>query len=144
MGKRAGIHENFERAERSETGSDRSFGLVFAAVFAVVALWPLLRGGPIRWIPLAIAAAFLAAASAAPALLAPLNRLWMRLGRLLHSVVNPVVMAVIFFGVVTPAALVMRALKRDPLRLGLDRNASTYWIPRQPPGPAPDTMRNQF
>jgi hypothetical protein len=53
-------------------------------------------------------------------------------------------MTVIFFGVVTPAGLIMRALGRDPLRLKLDRQAPSYWIPRQPPGPAPDTMRQQF
>jgi predicted membrane metal-binding protein len=144
MRKTAAFHENLEREERSETGSNRSFGLVFAAVFAVLALWPLLRGGDLRWVPLAIAASFLTVALAAPAVLAPLNRLWMRFGRLLHGIVNPVVMAVIFVGVITPAALIMRALGRDPLRLELDRNASSYWIMRQPPGPAPDTMRHQF
>jgi hypothetical protein len=144
MRKGAAIHENFERDERGETGSNRSFGLVFAAVFAIIALWPLLRGGELRWIPLAIAAVFLGVALAAPATLAPLNRLWMRLGRLLHGVVNPIVMAIIFFGVVTPAGLIMRALGRDPLHLELDRQTSSYWIARQPPGPAPDTMRQQF
>jgi predicted membrane metal-binding protein len=138
------IHENFERDERDETGSNRSFGLVFTGFFAIIALWPLWRGGEPRWIPLAIAMVFLAIALAAPAALAPLNRLWMRFGRLLHAVVNPIVMAAIFFGVITPAALLMRAIGRDPLRLARDRHASSYWILRQPPGPAPDTMRQQF
>jgi len=53
-------------------------------------------------------------------------------------------MAVIFFAVMTPAGLIMRWLGRDPLRLALDRGATSYWIERRPPGPAPDTMRNQF
>jgi large-conductance mechanosensitive channel len=87
---------------------------------------------------------FLALALAAPKTLAPLNRLWMKFGLLLHAVVNPVVMAFLFFSTVTPIALIMRALGQDPLRLKLDPAAKTYWIDRTPPGPAPDTMPRQF
>ncbi len=138
------IHESFDRPERLESGSPRGFGLTFAALFALLALVPVLRGGSVHWIPLAFAVVSLALAILAPALLRPLSRAWMRFGMLLHKVVNPLVMAVIFFAVVTPAGLIMRWLGRDPLRLALDRGAASYWIERRPPGPAPDTMRNQF
>jgi large-conductance mechanosensitive channel len=93
---------------------------------------------------LGTAAVFLALALAAPKTLAPLSRLWMKFGLLLHAVVNPVVMAFLFFSTVTPIALIMRALGQDPLRLKLDPAAKTYWIDRTPPGPAPDTMPRQF
>jgi hypothetical protein len=79
-----------------------------------------------------------------PAVLAPLNRIWTRFGLLLHRIVSPVVLGVMFFGVVTPMGLVMRALGKDPLRLRFDPAARTYWIERRPPGPAPDTLNNQF
>lgn len=144
MAERMAAHENLGRPQVVTGSSDRGFGLVFAAVFALIAAAPLLHGGSVRLIPLAAAGAFLALALAAPRLLGPLNRLWLKFGLLLHRIVNPVVMAVIFFLVVTPAALIIRWLGRDPLRLAFDRQAASYWIERQPPGPAPDTMRNQF
>ena len=79
-----------------------------------------------------------------PKILSPLNRLWFRFGLLLHHIVNPVVMALLFFTTVTPMALIMRLLGKDPLRRKFDPEADSYWIPRQPAGPAPETMKNQF
>jgi hypothetical protein len=79
-----------------------------------------------------------------PGLLAPLNRLWLRVGLLLQRVVNPVVMGAMFYGVITPFGLAMRAAGWDPLRKRFDPLAQSYWIERRPPGPPPDTMSNQF
>jgi hypothetical protein len=124
--------------------SDRGFGFTFAGFFALVALWPLWRGGSVRLWALAVAAGFLVAALVWPGLLAPLNRAWARLGLILHRIVNPIVMGAIFYGAITPMGLVMRWARRDALRLRRDPLASTYWIERRPPGPAPDTMTNQF
>lgn len=137
-------HESFTRDDEVRSSSDRAFGLVFAVLFALIALWPLWRGMAPRWWSLGLAAAFLGAALLAPRALAPLNRLWFRLGLLLHAVVNPVVMALVFFTTVTPIALIMRAMGKDPLRLRRDQDARTYWIERRPPGPMPDTMPRQF
>jgi hypothetical protein len=58
--------------------------------------------------------------------------------------VNPIVMALVFFGTVLPTGLVMRALGRDPLRLKRRPNVNSYWIERRPPGPAPESMKDQF
>jgi len=139
-------HERLtDDSEPVKGSSDRGFGLVFAAVFAIVAAWPVVfgEGGP-RWWAAAFGAAFLAAAVLAPGRLAPLNRLWLRFGLLLHRVVNPLVMGFLFFLVLTPMGLVARAFGKDFLRLKRDAAAATYWLPRRPPGPAPDGMRNQF
>ena len=68
----------------------------------------------------------------------------MRFGRLLHAIVSPVVLGFLFFAVMTPVGLLMRAFKKDPLRLALDDQVQSYWIVREPPGPDPQTMRNQF
>ena len=125
-------------------GSDRGCGFVFAALFAVsgAALWAG-RGAAAAW-PFAASGAFIAAACFRPGLLGPLNRAWFRLGLLLSRIVSPVVLAVLFYAVVTPTGLVMRLLGKDPLRLRFDRSAASYWIRRTPPGPAPASMRNQF
>jgi UDP-N-acetylmuramyl pentapeptide phosphotransferase/UDP-N-acetylglucosamine-1-phosphate transferase len=93
---------------------------------------------------LALAAAFLAAALAYPRILHPLNRLWFRIGELLHHVVTPIVMGLIFcFGVV-PTALIMRLRDRDPLRIDGRRRGETNWVVRVPPGPSADSMKRLF
>jgi hypothetical protein len=105
---------------------------------------PLGGGGAVRGWAIVVAAASLATALLRPSLLAPLNRLWTWVGLLLHRVVSPLVLGVLFFLVVTPVGLLMRARGKDPLRLRSDRVSNSYWIERRPPGPAPDSMRNQF
>ncbi len=129
---------------KAQIGSDRSFGLVFAGFFALVALLPLLHGGALRWWALIVAAAFAAVAFFIPRLLHPLNRLWFALGLLLHHVVNPVVMAAMFYGAIMPMAFLVRWLGKDLLRLKHDPQATSYWIVREPSGPASDSMRKQF
>ena len=144
MAEPQGFHEKFNRTGNVKAGSERAFGAVFAAVFLLVALWPLFAGaGPRLW-ALALAVLFLAAAVLAPGALAPLNRLWFLFGKLLHRIVSPLVMALLFFLTVTPIALMMRLAGKDPLRLKFDRAAKSYWIERTPPGPDPKSMRNQF
>jgi hypothetical protein len=137
-------HEDYTREEKLERPPDRQFGLVFTAVFAVIGAWPLLFGRPPRWWSLGIAAAFLVVALVVPGVLAPLNRVWLRFGLLLHTCISPIVLAVMFFATVTPMGLVLRALGKDPLRLRFDPEASSYWIERRPPGPAGESMPNQF
>jgi energy-coupling factor transporter transmembrane protein EcfT len=121
-------------------GSDRSFGLVFAGFFLLVTLLPLVHGVAPRWWALAAAALFAAIAFFVPRLLHPLNRLWFAFGLLLHHVVNPVIMALMFYGAILPVGLVVRAVGKDLLRLKREPQAASYWIKRDPPGP----MNKQF
>ena len=93
---------------------------------------------------LVVAAVVFLAALVFPRGLAHLNRLWIRLGLLLHACIGPVILALVFYTTVTPIGLVRRMLGKDPLRLRADQDAVTYWIERQPPGPEPDTMLRQF
>ena len=137
-------HETLTRDEVVKGSSDRSFGITFAVVALIVAGVSFWRGGPLWPYALAAAAIFGGLALAAPAVLGPLNKLWLKFGLLLHHIINPVVMGLLFFGVITPMALIVRLLGKDLLRLRFDAQAKSYWIPREPPGPAPDTMRHQF
>jgi hypothetical protein len=137
-------HEPISSHRKIKAGSDRSFGITFAVVLCVVALWPVWSGGTIRLWPLVAAVAFAAVAFAAPSQLAPLNRCWFLLGQALHRVVNPLLMALIYFGSVVPTGLILKMRGKDPLRLRRDRDAVSYWVPRDPPGPAPDSMPRQF
>jgi hypothetical protein len=142
--KRTDFHEDFARDEEIEGSSDRSFGLVFTAVFLIVGVWPAFFGNEARFWSFAVAAVFLVLSLARSALLAPLNRLWMKFGLLLSRIVNPLVIGLLFYTTVTPIGLIMRALGKDLLRLRFEPEAESYWIEREPPGPAPESMKNQF
>jgi hypothetical protein len=137
-------HEDFSRQEDIKPSSDRSFGLVIATVFLLITFWPLIRGEPVRWWALAVAAVFATVALLWTAALAPLNKWWTKLGLLLYRVVSPIVLGLLFYVTVAPIALVMRLLGKDPLRLRRDPDAASYWIDRSPPGPAPESMKNQY
>jgi len=138
------FHEDLERSEALRGSSDRTFGLVFAAASLLVGLAPLRRHGHVRLWALGLALAFLAVALVRPSLLRVFNRLWMKLGYLMGRIVNPIVMAILFFTVFTPVGFLMRLFGKDPLRLKHDPVAGSYWIPRLPPGPSPDSMPRQF
>jgi len=148
MSDKQALHENFSPRDDVKAGSERSFGLVFGAVFIIVALLPLLtmsdQPGSLRLWALFVAAFFTITALTMPRLLALPNKLWFRFGLLLHKVVNPLIMGLLFFVTITPIGLLMRSFGKTPLKLGFDKSAESYWIPRTPPGPAPETMKRQF
>jgi len=124
-------------------GSDRSFGFVFAGFFALVALWPLVHGRTVRMWALGLSPLFLAAALIVPTILHPLNVLWARLGARLNRITTPIFTGLMFFVLFTPIAYVARLCGKEFLRLK-PSEADSYWIPREPPGPAPDSIRHQF
>jgi hypothetical protein len=138
-------HESLERRNEAKLGSNRGFGSVMAAagvVLALLALW----SNSLRWAAFWVAAAscFAVGAFAAPDRLELLNRAWFRFGLLLHRVISPVMMAVMFFGVVTPFGFLMRLFGQRPLALGLDRDAESYWVVRSNGAFAPGSMRKQY
>ena len=136
--------ENLKREQKVEGSSDRAFGLVFAAAFGLVGVWPVLSGGGVRAWALVLAAVFGVLALARPQTLSGLNRAWTRLGLLLGHVVSPVALGITYCVAVVPTGLILRLMGKDPLRLRYDSEAETYWIGRDPPGPEPKTLNNQF
>jgi hypothetical protein len=124
--------------------SNRSFGLLFFVVFGSLATLGWWRGT--SWYPvvLALSVAFLVLSFTIPQVLQPLNRAWMAFALLLHKVTSPLILGALFFVLFTPVGLIMRLKKRDVLRRRLDRSAGSYWIPRSPAGPAPESLRDQY
>jgi hypothetical protein len=122
-------------------GSNRRFGLLLAAVCAIVFAWHGWSGSySVGW---AIAALILLLiAVAMPRILAPLKRLWLKFGALLHYVVSPVLLTVFYYLAVTPIGLVLQLVGKDPLRRRSSRGS--YWVERKPPGPDPKTMPELF
>ena len=122
-------------------GSERSFGFVFAIVFAIIGLWPLMSDGGVRIWSMAVAVVFVGLAIFVPNSLKWPNKIWFKFGMLLGAVIAPLVMMLLYFVAVTPTGLIMRLLRKDLLRTKYDRAADSYWLQRSKP---PGTMKNQF
>lgn len=146
-------HESYNREDEIESSSDRGFGLTVGGILLAIALvrvglgwWSsgMVELGWVEWLLGGVGAALFVLGLVAPAILAPLNKAWTKLGLLLFKVVNPIVLGLIFLLTIVPIGLILRAVGKDPLRLKFDPNAKSYWIPRDPPGPAPESMPQQF
>ena len=104
--------------------SNRSFGILFCIVFAIIAAWPILKGDPLRIWPIPISLTFLVLGLLNSKLLSPLNFVWVKFGELLGRIVAPIVMAVIYFLIVTPIGLFMRIIGKDLLNIKFSRGNS--------------------
>jgi hypothetical protein len=138
------FHEDFSRAEKIEGSTDRGFGLVFAAFFALLGIIGYWHNSPRWYFWIGLALATLLVSITVPWVLAPFNWLWTRLGLMLFKVISPLALAVIYYGIMTPMSVVLRLGNKDILRRKYDRQSASYWIARQPPGPDPESMKNQF
>ena len=120
--------------------SNRSFGIVFFIFFLIIAVYPMFFDKELRIWSLLLSLIFLILGLAKSRILTPLNLLWFKFGILLGRIVSPVVMGLVFFLVVTPTGLIMRALKKDLLNLK-KKNSNTYWIKKDQ---VKTDMKNQF
>ena len=140
----AHTHEDISRTDTVTVGSDRAFGVVFTVFCSLIASVQFWYGGGAAYGWLSAALAFAAFTAVYPRALRPLNILWFKFGMLLHKVMSPVMLGVMFFAVFTPIGLLMRICGKRPLNLAFDRSAKSYWIERTPPGPKPGSFNNQF
>jgi len=137
------MNESWER-EAPPLPSNRSIGLLFTVVFAILGAVFAWRGVALAPWMFGVAALFALVTLLRPGLLAPLNRAWMALAALLHRIVSPIVLGILYFVVITPVALIMRVAGRDALHRRFDPSSTSYWTMRTPAGPAPDSFRDQF
>lgn len=140
-------HESYDDHFKAEGPSDRSFGLTIGIILIAIGAFQLLaRGAQLETAAIFAGpgALLVILAVLAPQSLALPNRLWMKLGELLARIMNPIIMLLMFVILFVPPALVMRLIGRDALRLRPDPDAKSYWLDRDPPGPAPNTIVNTF
>jgi hypothetical protein len=145
------FHEDFGRKEEVKGSSDRGFGLTVGGILLAIAagraglqVWDGAGPGWVEAVLAGVGALLVGFGLLAPARLALLNRAWTGLGLVLFKVVNPVVLGLIYLSTIVPIGLLLRVRGRDLLSLKLDRQAASYWVVREPPGPAPATMIRQF
>jgi hypothetical protein len=138
------LHEDLSRQSAEDKSSERGLGITFAVILFIIGIVRLYNAHD-WWIACLSASAifaFFAYFWVAP--LRPLNNLWHRFGLLLFHIINPIVMAIIFYLTIFPIGVLMRLFGKDPLKLILDRKAETYWQVRIPSETTPDNMKNQF
>jgi hypothetical protein len=125
--------------------SNRSFGIVLVASFALLGTYNWWHSNGAYPYLFGLSLLVGAATLLKPSLLTPFKGAWLKFGEILHRLVSPIVLGIVFFGVITPFGIVMRFLSdRDAMRRKYEPNASSYWIARDPPGPDPDSFPNQF
>lgn len=130
-------------SEQLSPGSERGFGFTFAIVLSLISLLPVIAGKPpVYWLT-GLGLLFWLAAVLWPRSLREMNWLWFRFGLLLHHIVSPVILSLLYALGIVPIGLIMRAFGKNLLSLRKPKTAS-YWIARKPPGPAPGSLGSQF
>lgn len=124
--------------------TDRSFGLTAAALFAIVALYPrLFAAQPVRFWALVLSVILLVLALSKPGLLHRANVVWFLIGNMLHRVMTPIILVVLFYGILCPFGIIAtRLFRKEPLQLRYDMQAESYWLRRV--GSEMSSMENQF
>ena len=125
---------------KTKLPSNLSFGVVFFIVFLIIALWPLLKDENLRLWAFIISLIFLILGLLNAKILTPFNKIWMKFGEILGSIISPLVMGIIFFGIVTPTGLLLKLIGKDVLKLRKDKK-NTYWIKKDNSN---NSMKNQF
>jgi hypothetical protein len=141
------LHENYRDEEPTEAGSDRAFGCTVGGILITISAIKAFVAGavlPIVCLIFVTGAVLVLLGIIAPSRLSTLHKFWLKIGAVIGKAVNPVILALLFFLVVTPMSLVVRIVGKRPLRLAPDRTAATYWIERVPSTSAASSMRRQF
>ena len=111
--------------------SNRSFGLLFSVVFLVIAFWPLTKKSEINLYLISIALIFLVLGLLNSKILSPLNKAWIKLGEILGRIVAPVVMAIVYFIILTPISLLVRLFGKDLIGMKFSNDIKSYWVKRK-------------
>ncbi len=127
--------------QKQKLPSNRNFAIVFFVVFILIGLWPIFNNEDLRYWALVISFVFLVLGIFNSKILSPLNKLWMKFGLILGLIVSPVVMGIIYFGVVTPTGILLRIFRKDVLKLKKNEEDKTYWIDKDNTN---NNMKNQF
>ena len=126
--------------EKIKLPSNRNFGIVFSIVFLIISIWPILNQNEIRIWSIIISLIFLILGLINSKFLSPLNKAWFKFGLILGSIIAPIVMGIVYFLVVTPTGLIMKALGKDILGLKKNKN-NTYWLEKDNSN---NNLKNQF
>jgi hypothetical protein len=124
--------------------SEKKFGYFFAVLFLIVSIFVLKSGNlNIFYLCLIVSCFFLMITIFNIQILYWLNKYWMKLSVLISKINNPLIMGLLFFGFLTPFALLLKAFKRDELRLKPVKSQS-FWIASEKVKYDLSFFKNQF
>ena len=121
--------------------SNRSFGILFFIVFLIFGVWPLKNSENLNYYFIIFSGIFLLLGLLNSKLLSPLNKIWIKFGEILGIIIAPIIMALVYFVILTPVSLVVRVFGKDILGLKFINKQQTYWINRKK---NMGSMRKQF
>jgi hypothetical protein len=124
--------------------SNRSFGLLIGGVLLLVAGLHYWRDRHDFFVWLIIGLAFVTVALLMPHILAPLRRLWLKLGHLMSVVISPIILALMYVLAIVVTGVLIRLFGKDLLSLKFKPEVASYWIKRNPPGPEFKSLADQF
>jgi uncharacterized membrane protein len=101
-------------------------GVIVAVLFGVFFPW-LLEAGFVLW-PWVLCGLLALMGLVAPMSLRPVYQLWMRFGLMMSRFTTPLIMGLVFYLVITPVALIMKVLGKDPMRRKLAQDQTTYRV----------------
>ena len=110
---------------------NRGFGLLFFIVFLALALWPLTKKDEINLYLISIALIFLVLGLLNSKILSPLNKAWIKLGEILGRIIAPIVMAIVYFLILTPISLLVRLFGKDLIGMKFSNDIKSYWVKRK-------------
>ena len=125
---------------KNKLPTNRNFGIVFFVFFLLISIWLFLNNKTLVYLPLIISIVFLILGLLNAKILTPLNKAWIKFGEILGSIISPLVMGIIFFGIVTPTGLFLKLIGKDVLKLKQNKK-NTYWIEKDNSN---NSMKNQF
>lgn len=137
-------HEQLRSFESVSPGSDRSFGLIVGGILTVIGVYQNFRESDLFWFFVVPGVVLIVLALVKPASLHSANQAWTRLGIVLGKVVTPIVMFLVYALSIVPTGLILRVFGKNLLQLKRNEATDSYWIVRDPPGPLPESFREQF
>tara|TARA_B100000963_G_scaffold291122_1_gene261100 strand:+ start:278 stop:658 length:381 start_codon:yes stop_codon:yes gene_type:complete len=114
-----------------KNNQNRGFGLLFFIVFFVLAVWPLTKKGEINLYLISISLIFLVLGLLNSKILSPFNNAWVKLGEILGRIIAPIVMAIIYFLILTPISLLVRLFGKDLIGIKFGDDIKSYWVKRK-------------
>ena len=111
--------------------SEKSFGILFGVIFLIISLWPLLNSNNLRLWSLAVSLTFFLISFLKPSIFKPFNNTWIKLGELLGRIIAPIVMAIVYFLILTPISLLVRLFGKDLIGMKFSNEIKSYWIKRE-------------
>jgi len=116
---------------KNKKSNNRSFGILFFIVFLILGLYPTLKGNSPNIYLISISIPFIILGIINSKILTPLSNAWIKLGEILGIIIAPIVMAIIYFFILTPISIVVRIFGKDLLSIKFNKQVNTYWINRK-------------